>query len=134
MLGTIGAMALTQRLRSDGTVVSDIRLRTREGPRYRVCFQVAEDGAYRVALVDRDEAEVRILAEDARLESDPPPGIEDERARRKATASCFDWNGRDGAGAPVPRGAYRLSLTRLSDGLTLISGEKLQVAELPPEP
>ncbi|MGZ5358109.1 MAG: hypothetical protein ACXWF9_03860 [Solirubrobacterales bacterium] len=126
-------MAVTQRLRSEGTLVSDIRLRAREGPRYRVCFQVARDGVYEVALVDRDETVVRVLAAGARLESDPPPGIEDPVARRKATANCFDWDGRDDAGAALPGGSYRLSLTRVSDGLELISGEKLHVTEPPPE-
>lgn len=125
-------MAVTQRLRSEGTLVSDIRLRTREGPRYRVCFQIARDGSYEVALVNRDEAVVRVLAPDAALESDPPPGIDDPVARRKATANCFDWDGRDDAGAAVPRGTYRLRLTRSSDELELISGEKLHVTEAPP--
>jgi len=82
--------------------------------------------------VDRDEAVVRVLAPEAELTDQVPPGIEDPDARKKATANCFDWDGRDDSGDPVPRGAYRLSLTRVSDGLELISGEKLRVSEPPP--
>jgi hypothetical protein len=133
VLGAIGAMAVTQQLRSEGTLVSDIRLRTEEGPRYRVCFQVGEEDTYRVALVNRDDDMVRLLAQEAQLTDEAPPGT-DPDMRKKATANCFDWDGRDHAGAPVPRGSYRLSLTRVDDGLELISGEKLHVTELPPQP
>ena len=118
VLGTVAALVATQRVRSEGTVVSDIRMKTKPGDRYRTCFRTPRDDTFEVALVDADDAVVRVLAPAARLEGDE--------------AYCFDWNGRDAAGAPVPAGPYRLQLTRTRDGLVLVSGEKLHIAAPPP--
>jgi hypothetical protein len=127
LAATVAAMAVTQHLRSEGPVVSDIRMKIEEGPRYRVCFRVARADRFEVALVDSSGVVVRVLASDVFLESEPPPGIEDDRKRRKASARCFDWDGSDQYGEPVPRGPYRLRLTRDRDGLELVSGEKLTI-------
>ncbi|HEX2359172.1 MAG TPA: hypothetical protein VHH72_05100 [Solirubrobacterales bacterium] len=118
VLGTVAAMVVTQRVRSEGTVVSDIRMKTKPGDRYRACFRTPRDDTFEVALVNSEEETVRVLASGARLEG--------------GEAYCFDWNGRDEASAPVPPGAYRLRLTRERDGLALVSGEKLHITAAPP--
>ena len=119
MLGTVAAMVVTQRIRSEGTVVSDIRMKTKPGDHYRTCFRTPRDDTFEVALVDADDSLVLVLAPAAQLEGDE--------------AYCFDWNGRDAAGAPVPPGPYRLRVTRTRDGLVLVSGEKLHIPA-PPAP
>jgi hypothetical protein len=118
VLGTVAAMVVTQRVRSEGTVVSDIRMKTKAAGRYRTCFRTPRDDTFEIAVVDSEDAAVRVLAPAARLEGDE--------------AYCFDWNGRDAAGMPAPRGAYRLRVTRERDGLVLVSGEKLHITAPPP--
>lgn len=113
-------MVVTQRVRSEGTVVSDIRMKTKErggAVRYRVCFRTPRSDTFEVTLVNRDDVPTRVLAPVAQLEADE--------------AHCYDWDGRDERGAAVPYGAYRLRLTRERDGLVLISGEKLHVRTAP---
>lgn len=113
-------MVVTQRVRSEGTVVSDIRMKTKETDgvvRYRTCFRTPRDDTFEVALVNRDDVPVRVLASAAPLDADE--------------AQCYDWDGRDEGGSPVAFGAYRLQLTRERDGLVLISGEKLHVRMAP---
>ena len=124
LAGIAAGMVLTQRLRSEGPVVSRIAFKVKAAAGYRVCFQTPRDDSFDVALVDEEGARVRVLASGAELEGATSPD--------KDSAHCFDWDGRDDAGAALPRGSYRLSLTRVSDGLELISGEKLHVAEAPP--
>ena len=119
VVGTVAAMAVTQRLRQEGPVVSRIKLKTKEGPRYRVCFQVPRDDTYDVALVDRDEAVVKILASDAPLDGTRSPD--------KESAHCYDWDGMADSGAVVTPGVYRLQLTLDSDGRTVVSGERLRI-------
>ena len=112
---------MTQHLRDDGPVASSIHWKTRPGPRYRACFRLTRDDTVQVSVVDPSDHVVSVLASARSLKGGDTP-------------HCFDWDGRDDAGAPVPRGSYRLSLTRVDDGLELISGEKLHVTELPPQP
>jgi hypothetical protein len=119
VVGTVAAMALTQRLRQEGPVVSRIKLKTAEGPRYRVCFQVPRDDTYDVALVDREEAVVKTLAADAALDGTRTPD--------KESAHCYDWDGVADSGAAVAPGVYRLQLTLESDGRSVVSGERLRI-------
>ena len=128
-------MAVTQRLRTEGTDRQRHPAASTRGRGRAIgsAFRSVEEDTYRVALVNRDDDMVRLLAQEAQLTDEAPPGtIRD--TRKKATANCFDWDGRDDAGAPVPPRLYRLRLTRVDDGLELISGEKLHVTELPPQP
>jgi hypothetical protein len=112
-------MALTQRLRSEGPVVSRIALKTKGGPPYRVCFQTPRDDTFRVGLVDADGAFVRELAAGVRLEGDP--------SAAKESANCFRWDGRDEAGDPVGPGPYRLYLELADVDRQVVSGEKLKL-------
>jgi hypothetical protein len=116
-------MALTQRLRSEGPVVSKISLKTEGAPPYRVCFQTPRDDTFDVGLVDAEGDFVRELESDAFLEGDP--------SAAKESAHCFKWDGRDEAGERVPPGPYRLFL-RLDDvDREVVSGEKLKLEKGP---
>ena len=126
VVGVAAAMVLTQRLRSEGPVVSGIAMRIDDGPRYRVCFQTPRDDVFDVAMVNADGRAVRVLAEDARLEGDPSPD--------KSSAHCFDWDGIDDAGEPVPPGAYRLRLDLERADRRAVSGEKLKITEVAAPP
>jgi hypothetical protein len=119
LVGIVGGMTLTQRLRSEGPVVSRIALKTKGAPPYRVCFQTPRDDTFDVGLVDRDGEFVRELASGVPLEGDP--------SAAKESANCFEWDGRDEAGELVRPGPYRLFL-RLDDvDREVVSGEKLKL-------
>ncbi|MCE3266390.1 MAG: FlgD Ig-like domain [Solirubrobacterales bacterium] len=126
LAGIAAGMVLTQRLRSEGPVVSRIAFKEKAAAGYRVCFQTPRDDSFDVALVDEEGARVRVLASGAELEGDTSPD--------KDSAHCFDWDGLDDAGTPAPPGNYRLSLVLRGEGRSVVSGEKLQVAETAPEP
>jgi hypothetical protein len=119
LVGIVGGMALTQRLRSEGPVVSRIALKTKGGPPYRVCFQTPRDDTFDVGLVDADGEFVRELASGVPLEGDP--------SAAKESAHCFGWDGRDEAGKRVPPGPYRLFLTLDDVDREVVSGEKLKL-------
>lgn len=121
LVGVAAAMVLTQRLRSEGTVVSRIGFRVDEGPRYRVCFQTPRDDTFDVAIVDTSGDPVRVLATGRPLEGEPSPD--------KASAHCFDWNGLTSAGTPAPPGNYRLRLDLSEADRRVVSGEKLKITE-----
>jgi len=117
-------MTLTQRLRQEGPIARDIKFKTRPGPRYRVCFRTPRDDRVLVALVDQAREVVRVLHDAPLAESGPP-----ENPGGKAPAHCFDWDGRDDAGEPVPTGFYRLKISLRDASREGISGEKLRIAE-----
>lgn len=119
LVGIVGAMVVTQHLRSEGPIASQIKLSVKPGPRYRICFQTPRDDTVGVALVDADERVVAVLAGEARLSGDPEG--------RKKSAHCYDWDGRDAAGNPVPPGPYRLRLSLEDADRVAISGEKLRI-------
>ena len=82
---------------------------------YRVCFQITRDDTVQVAVIDASDRVVRVLAQAAQLTgSNSSPDV------AKAGAHCFNWDGTDSAGNPVPPGVYRmrLSVQRLDRILT----------------
>jgi flagellar hook assembly protein FlgD len=127
LIGTVAAMTITQGLRQEGTIARDIKLKTKPGPRYRVCFRTSRDDTVQVAMVDGAAQVVRVLADEPLRESE---AAEDPDA--KPPAHCFDWDGRDDAGQAVPPGLYRLQVTLRQAEREGISGEKLRIVG-PPE-
>ena len=127
-LASVAAMVATQRLRQEGTVVSDIKMKTPEPGRYRICFQLPRDDTVEAEIVDAVERPVFVLASGF-LEGDPPG---DEGRPAKETAHCFDWDGRASDGVPVAPGEYRLRVTLADADRVAVSGERLTVE--PPEP
>jgi flagellar hook assembly protein FlgD len=121
VLGTVAAMVVTQRLRKEGPIATDIRLKTKPDE-YRVCFRMPRDDTVDVAMVGSSGQVVRALASGAEL--DGGPRGEDNGKR---TAHCFDWDGRDETGAAVPPGLYRLQLSLAEADRVAISGEKLRI-------
>jgi flagellar hook assembly protein FlgD len=122
LIATAAAMTLTQRLRQEGPIARDIKFKTREGPRYRVCFRTPRDDTVEVAIVDDAEQVVRILAHEPLPESGGADGPDE-----KPPAHCFDWDGTDESGQPVPSEFYRLRITLEDADRSGISGEKLRV-------
>jgi hypothetical protein len=113
LAATAGAMVLTQHLRDEGPVASSIHWKTRPGPRYRVCFRLTKGDQVRVAVVDPSERLVRVLADSPLAGGDTP--------------HCFDWDGINDVGQPVPPGRYHLQLSLDDAGRTAISGERLRI-------
>jgi hypothetical protein len=127
-VATVAAMVATQRLRQEGTVVSDIKMKAPEPGRYRICFQLPRDDTIEAEIVDAAERSVFVLARGF-LEGDPPG---DEGRPAKETAHCYDWDGRGEGGAPVAAGDYRLRVTLADADRVAVSGERITVE--PPEP
>jgi hypothetical protein len=115
--GTVAAMVVTQEARRDGPVASNIRLKAKPGDRYRVCFYLTRDDSVGVDLVDEGENVVRTLVLSDELQGGEP--------------HCFDWDGADDRGDPVPPGRYRLRLTLLEADRVATSGERLTIDEAP---
>lgn len=124
LVATVAAMTLTQRLRQEGPIARDIKLKTKPGPRYRICFRTPRDDTVEVAIVDDAEQVVRVLADGPLSESGG-----DEGPDGKSEAHCFDWDGTDQSGESVPPEYYRLRVTLRDAGRSGISGEKLRVTE-----
>lgn len=112
-LGAAGAMVLTQRLRQEGPIAENIRLKTKPENRYRACLRPTRSDHFELAFVDGSDRPVRILVPDAPLEAD--------------RAHCFDWDGLTDGGAPAPAGIYRLRLTLREADRVAVSGEKLTI-------
>ena len=98
LAATAGAIVVTQHLRDQGPVVSSTKLKTRRDGGYRVCFRLTRDDTVQVAVVNAADQEVRVLARR------PPDGQRQGAGQPKAGAHCFDWDGTDAAGRPVPAG------------------------------
>jgi hypothetical protein len=127
LAATAAAIVVTQHVRDEGPVVSSTRIKKHAGGGYRVCFQQTRDDTVEVAVVDESDQLVRVLAPAARLTgSDSAPDAE------KAGAHCFDWDGRNSAGQPVPAGVYRMRLTFQDLDRVLIPGEHRVVPEREP--
>ena len=124
LIGTVAAMTLTQRLRQEGPIARDIKLKSKPGPRYRICFRTPRDDTVEVAIVDDAERVVRVLADGPLPESSG-----DEGPDGKPPAHCFDWDGTDESGEPAPPEYYRLRVTLHEAGRSGISGEKLRITE-----
>ena len=109
LAATAGAIVVTQHLRDQGPVVSSTRIKKRRsGPHYRVCFQLTRDDTVQVAVVDASDSvgpgagRGRPLTGSDSAPDDTP----------KAGAHCFDWDGTNAAGQPVPPGVYRTAACR----------------------
>lgn len=113
VLGAAAAMVATQRLRQEGPIAENIRLKTKPDRRYRACLRPTRSDRFELAIVDSSDRVVRVLVPDAPLEED--------------RAACFDWDGVAGDGTPVPAGIYRLRLTLREADRVAVSGEKLTI-------
>lgn len=113
LAASAGAMVLTQHLRDEGPVASSIHWKTRPGPRYRVCFRLTKDDRVRIAVVDTDERQVKLLSNGELRGGDTP--------------HCFDWDGRSDSGEPVPPGRYHLELSLDEADRVAVSGERLRI-------
>jgi hypothetical protein len=119
LAATAGAIVVTQHLRDQGPVVSSTRIKKGGHGHYRVCFKLTRDDTVQVAVVDASDRVVRVLAEGAPLTgSDSAP---DDTP--KAGAHCFNWDGTNTAGQPVPPGVYRMRLRFDRIDRVLIPGE-----------
>jgi hypothetical protein len=127
-VATVATMVATQRLRQDGTVVSDIKMKVPEPGRYRICFQLPRDDTVEAAIVDDAERPVFVLARGF-LQGDPPG---DEGRPTKETAHCYDWDGRGDDGVPVAAGEYRLRVSLAEADRVAVSGERLTVESAEP--
>jgi hypothetical protein len=110
------AIVVTQHLRDEGSVVSNIFFK-RPGGRYRACFSLTKSDTVKVELVNASDRVVRVLAP-----SQPLSG-----GTAKADAHCFDWDGTDDAGNPVPPGPYRLRFELQQANRVATSGEHLVI-------
>jgi hypothetical protein len=116
LAATAAAIVVTQHLRDEGPVVTNIFFKRPVG-RYRACFTLTRDDNVQVELVDASGHSVRILAP-----AQPLNGGDE-----KADAHCFDWDGTDDAGNPVPPGAYRLRFELKKADRVATSGEHLTI-------
>lgn len=132
-------MVVTQHLRKEGTIVTDIRIK-KKPDEYRACFRMPRDDTVDVAIVDADGEVVRVLAEAQELDGGPSGESDEGRETGpaspnpdKRTAHCFDWDGTDEAGALVPPGAYRVRLSLEDADRVAVSGERRRIGpgELP---
>jgi hypothetical protein len=119
--GTAAAIVVTQHLRDEGPVVSNIFFKKRLHGRYRACFTLSRADTVQVELVDASGRTVRVLASAQAL-----TGGSD-----KADAHCFGWDGTNDAGAPVAPGAYYLKFELKDADRVATSGEHL-VIHAPP--
>jgi len=118
LVGTATAIVVTQHLRDDGPVASSIHFKTKPD-RYRACFRLTRSDTVEVSMVDASDRVVRVLAAPETLAGGDAP-------------HCFDWDGRDASGRPVPPGPYRLQLHLAQADRTATSGEKLSISKAPP--
>jgi hypothetical protein len=120
LAATAAAMVITQRLRDEGPVASSIHWKTRPGPRYRVCFRLTKEDQVRVAVVDSEDRQVKLLT--------------DNRLQGGDTPHCFDWDGRSDSGQPVPPGRYHLQLGLQEADRVAVSGERLRISPINVDP
>jgi hypothetical protein len=125
LVGVVGAMVITQHLRSEGPTAEHILLHYKPDQPARVCFETPRDDTFQVAMVDIDDRAVRILAKGRRLEGDP--------TLDRSSRHCFNWDLLDDSGERVPPGAYRLRLSLRDADRTAISGERMIVPPPPDE-
>ena len=114
LAGTATAMVVTQHLRDEGPVVSNIYFKIRPGPRYRACFLLTKSDTVEVAVVNSSDQVVRVLGEPSPLEGGSRP-------------HCYDWDGRDSSGQPVPPDRYHLRVQLTQADRTAVSGEKIKI-------
>jgi hypothetical protein len=115
VLGTGIAIVVTQHLRDQGPVISNIFFKRRPHNHSKACFSLTRSDTVQVELVNASGQVVRVLAR-----SQPLHG-----GTTKADAHCYAWDGTDGAGHPVPPGLYRLRFELQDAGRVATSGEHL---------
>ncbi|HET9120856.1 MAG TPA: FlgD immunoglobulin-like domain containing protein [Solirubrobacterales bacterium] len=118
LVGTAAAMVVTQHLRHDGPVVSNIFLKHRPHGSYRACFTLTRTDTVQAEMVDASGQPVRVLLPAQRLQG----GTE------KADAHCYTWDGTDDGGAPVPAGTYYLRFQLEQADRTATSGEHVVIS------
>ena len=118
LVGTAAAMVVTQHLRHDGPVVSNIFLKQRPHGSHRACFTLTRADTVQVAMVAASGEVVRVL-----LAAQPLQG-----GTEKADAHCYTWDGTDDAGAPVPAGTYYLRFQLKDADRTATSGEHVVIS------
>jgi hypothetical protein len=114
LAGTAAAMVVTQHLRDEGPVVSAIHLKVRPGPRYRACFRLTRDDSVQVAMVNSSDQVVRVLGGPSPLQGGDKP-------------YCYDWDGSDSSGQPVPADRYHLRIELQDADRTAVSGERILI-------
>ena len=117
LAATAGAIVFTQHLRKEGPVVSNIFFKRPVGRNPRACFSLTRDDTVQVELVNASDQVVRVLAH-----SQPLKG-----GTEKADAHCYEWDGKDDAGNPVPPGPYRLRFELQKADRVATSGEHLVI-------
>jgi hypothetical protein len=116
LVATAGSIVLTQHLRDEGPVASSIHWKTRPGPRYRVCFRLTRTDDVRVAVVDAEDRQVKLLADAPLAGGDTP--------------HCFDWDGTGDGGQPAAPGRYHLQLALRDADRVAVSGERLTISRM----
>ena len=128
VVGVIAAMALTQTLRKEGPIASEIRFKDKKSDDgYRVCFRLPREDVVDIEIVASGSREVvKVLAEGERLEggSNDFDGDGDED---DGNVHCYGWDSTDDAGVPVGEGVYRLRLTLNEADRSGVSGERLRI-------
>jgi flagellar hook assembly protein FlgD len=114
----VAAIAVTQRYRSEGTVISAVSTSTKlcraaEGAgAIPVSFYLNRDDTLDLAIVEAEGRQPRrTLARDIRLEGN----------RRH----CVRWDGRDDDGNRLPAGRYRLRVSLAEADRVAIAGERI---------
>ncbi len=132
VVGTVAAMALTQNLRKEGPIASEIRFKAKDDG-YRVCFRMPRDDVVDVEIVESGSRDVvKVLAEAEPLSGGPSDGDGDGE-RDDVNAHCFDWDATDESGAAVGTGVYRLRVTLNEADRSGVSGERIRIGP-PTEP
>jgi hypothetical protein len=116
LAATAAAIVVTQHVRDEGPVVSNIFFKRPPG-RYRACFFLTRADTVTVELVNATGQVARVLANAQPLQG----------GTKKSDAHCFDWDGTDAAGNPVPPGPYRLRFELQTADRTATSGEHLVI-------
>jgi hypothetical protein len=125
LAATAGAMVLTQHLRHEGPVVSNIFFKVkRPAGHYRACFALTRDDTVQVEMVDASGHVVRVLAP-----AQPLKGGDE-----KSNAHCYGWDGTDAAGKPVAPGTYYLRFELQKADRVATSGEHLVIHAAPGGP
>jgi flagellar hook assembly protein FlgD len=116
----VAAIAVTQRYRSEGAVISAVSTspklcRTAEGGRgIPISFYLNRDDTVDLAIVEAEGREARrTLARDVQLEGN----------RRY----CYRWDGRDDHGNRLPAGRYRLRVSLADADRVAVAGESIRL-------
>jgi flagellar hook assembly protein FlgD len=127
VVATFGAFFVAQRLKNAPSVVQRFRLTPLFSPNHDgrldhafVNFKLKRDDVVTVAVVDAAGDEVRVLADARRIHAYRP--------------TRFAWDGRTDAGARAPDGNYRIRLTLLREGRSVVVPRRVRLDVTPPRP